>query len=1313
MWRILKIAALFTLLLLLLMAAALLVWVRSDAFDQWARSWIVGTIEDRFNARVELGSVDVRLLGTEVNIYNLKLFNRVYPVSEPAIDVDHILLDFSFTHFFLPSISLDRLLLDRPRIRLVEDANRRLNFSNMFLPATRRKTSGFSFTALAIKRLVLNRGLILYQRRPLFLDSAEGGMIATLQFFPEQKKYVGHTSFEPLNLAVNGFIFDGLTASLDFEFLENEFRVLSLQLDSPVLAVHATGHIGDLRDFVYRFESDVSVDLAQLEAPDLRSHFQKGLLSLSGTFSGTRGDFSFQGEARSALVQFENFPFRQIEASIDIDPKLLTVKKLHTLLYGGSVRAEGTLSWKEDDDSQFRIAASQVSIYPLLSDLGQGEIRSQGSADFSGRVHWPGLQWSKVTGQGRLSYQGNFSSQGLTEDPIFPALPFEGNSMIFFGNQAVRSADGLLRTPQSMINYHGQASFGGNYQFEFDLASRQSKELLNLARHTGVPEKFIQENFLNIKGPTLVSAALQGSKGQFRLSGTVHSERVFLNNELLGDFESQVTFDGSRLQFDDARIVGPTYRLRTSLHLALDLPEVGLLEALELQLNEVPIERFLSITEQAIPVEGRVTGQLQLEQVGFRNYQGSGRISVLKPRAYREGLDDLSAKVEIEGRTILLEEIQGSVQEGTVSGRAAVNLEDETYVLNIQGFQFPLKKIQALQKRIPAQGRVNFTLQGAGGFRKSDFELLLEGPQIVIGEYGFENMQLQAIGRGDTLDFLMKCSFLGNPFLFNGQVGLVEPYPVAATLELKQFPLHPYVQLISARNLPDIGGFVTGRLTLAGPLKDPTTLAVDVALLQLKLSVAGYELHNTGPVKLSYQGRTLSIDHLNLSGAQTELQIVGAVDLGENRSVNLEMKGMVNLLAFNSFLASGTTAGQLQLQTVMAGPLSKPRIVGTAQLEEGFLVHPDFPTPIFDAEGNLRFTANQISLQSFSAETIYGRVNAEGGIFLEGFKPTRWQINVFGNGLRLEYPRNTVSTLDVDLDLVKSEVSELISGAVYVRAADYTQNISIPQLIFEYAQSEIAPLPAASGQEVALGVTVEAYQSLRVKNNLVDAVASADLNIRGTVQNPVILGTISVDEGNLYLEHNEYEISRGTVNFNNPRRTRPALNFEAQTEVREFTVSVVVQGPLDRLNFSFRSDPPLPTPSIVSLLAVGQTQEEIFGPEGDTQSQFGTLAAYGAGTLLSKSVGEKLEARTSRLFGFEKFSIDPFLFGSERDPGARITLGKQLTKDLSLSYSTNLGSDQQGQIVVFEYRMTDWLTAVGTKEQDGSIALDFKLKKRF
>ena len=43
----------------------------------------------------------------------------------------------------------------------------------------------------------------------------------------------------------------------------------------------------------------------------------------------------------------------------------------------------------------------------------------------------------------------------------------------------------------------------------------------------------------------------------------------------------------------------------------------------------------------------------------------------------------------------------------------------------------------------------------------------------------------------------------------------------------------------------------------------------------------------------------------------------------------------------------------------------------------------------------------------------------------------------------------------------------------------------------EYSQADIDSLPTTGAPEVALDVTVEAYQSIRATNNLADVVASA------------------------------------------------------------------------------------------------------------------------------------------------------------------------------------------------------------------------------
>ena len=228
---------------------------------------------------------------------------------------------------FLPSVSLDNLILDYPHVHLVEDPNQRFNFSNIFFTPRPAGAAGRVLTpSIGYQAAGIESGIDFLQDQPFFLDSAEGGLATTLRFIPDQQKYLGHTSFKNLDLTFEGFSVTDLTLSLDFEFLDNQLRVLSLLLDSDELEVRAEGNISDIQNWVYRFDTDFSVDLTQLEKSLFNSHIQEGRLSLRGTLSAREGDFLFQGEARSDSVQWDNLPFQKITASVSVDAEAVTLE---------------------------------------------------------------------------------------------------------------------------------------------------------------------------------------------------------------------------------------------------------------------------------------------------------------------------------------------------------------------------------------------------------------------------------------------------------------------------------------------------------------------------------------------------------------------------------------------------------------------------------------------------------------------------------------------------------------------------------------------------------------------------------------------------------------------------------------------------------------------------------------------------------------------------------------------------------------------------------------------------------------------------
>ena len=1312
MRRLLKIAIAVLLLSSLILGVLLVVLLDGGFLDEWARNEVIGVLERRFPVHVNLEALRLKLWEGILELEGLEVSNSQDPESEPAIEIDLVHLGFSISRYFSPTLLVDRIALVSPHLRVVQDQNGRLNLSNMLVSTPQEPLSERPFLVrVEVEELSIENGLLVYQTQPFRLDSAEGSLSANARFFPSGET-AGDFTLKSLDLAVGGFNFSQVAVSSDFEILGQTVRISDFELTAPELSARIAGGVEGWTELNAQFDVDASVVLPLLRKPDLSPYFQQGRIDFSGNLRGRPENLVLRGKLSSPRLRFQEIPFRDLHGKITLASDGLSLENVRVGCLGGLIEAKGVLRWEETRRSQLALAGTAIGIRPFLAVLGWQSVELGGLADFRSQLTWPGFNWEQLEGQGNVIYRGNFQTATEEARAQTEALPFRGGFDLTSEKQVIQLSGGLLRTDQSSLAYSGQISLGGPYHLDLDLVSREGQELQDLAQANGLLQQETVETYpFRLGGRSVFKGKLDGSSRDFSVRGRVAVEQVDFRGHRLGAFSGQVGIGHDLVRLEQAEFSDPSYRLGFSLAFPVDGEDLKGLQA-RARLDKVPVERFLPMAGLSLPLEGRVSGEAQLEYLASGAYTAIADLQGGPLKAYGELVDRYSGELEYLDGKLTVQGLSASVFGGRVSGSFGVDLESREYSIAAQLERMQLERLHLLQQQTPVQGELSLSLEGQGRFDHPVFRLDASSSLVQIGDFTLEDVHLEADGEGKKASIKVAHRFAENPFLFEGTVGLLAPHPLDGSLYLEKIPIGPYLALLGY-DPGQLEGLVSGKARCTGPLLEPTKIKGEGSFSEIELSLSGHRLGNSSPLRLVYQEETLTIDPLSLSGPETRLNLSGSVGLGESPNIDLRLDGEANLLILNSFLDRGATSGQLRLDSLsVSGPWQAPRIVGEASLRDGFLSHPEVPSTVFDAKGKVKFTSKQISIDEFSASTPFGRVNAEGGIFVEGFTPTRWQINVFGSNLQVQFPQDVLSTIDLDLDLLKAEGSQLVTGVVYVREAEYSRDLSLPKLFLAYAESQIPPTPSLGG-EILLEIEVEAYQSLRVRNRIADVTGSGDFTVRGTAQRPVILGTITLDEGTLSLENNRYEVTRGTVNFSNPRVTNPVVNFEATTDVREFTVTVVVRGSLDKLNLSFRSDPPLPASSIVSLLAIGQTQEEIFGTRGTAQNQLGTLAVYGAGALLSKSLGEQLEAQTSRLFGFEKFSIDPFLFGRERNPGARITLGKQLTRDLAVTYSTNLSNDQQGQVVVIEYRLTDWMTAAGTRDQDGSIAVDVKLKKRF
>ena len=215
---------------------------------------------------------------------------------------------------------------------------------------------------------------------------------------------------------------------------------------------------------------------------------------------------------------------------------------------------------------------------------------------------------------------------------------------------------------------------------------------------------------------------------------------------------------------------------------------------------------------------------------------------------------------------------------------------------------------------------------------------------------------------------------------------------------------------------------------------------------------------------------------------------------------------------------------------------------------------------------------------------------------------------------------------------------------------------------------------------------------------------SANLQIRGTAADPVVLGRINLTGGDILLEGNRFVLNGGTIQFVNPTETEPVLNLALTTTIQDYNIKLNFQGPASQIRPEYSSDPSLPPADIMHLLAFGSTTE--------AAANNTTPANQEAESLIASQVSSQVTNRLSRVAGISQLSISPVLQGgsSAGPPGAAITIRQRVTSNLFVTFSTNVATTQD-QIIQGQYQISPRVALSATRDENGGFGVDALIKK--
>ena len=208
------------------------------------------------------------------------------------------------------------------------------------------------------------------------------------------------------------------------------------------------------------------------------------------------------------------------------------------------------------------------------------------------------------------------------------------------------------------------------------------------------------------------------------------------------------------------------------------------------------------------------------------------------------------------------------------------------------------------------------------------------------------------------------------------------------------------------------------------------------------------------------------------------------------------------------------------------------------------------------------------------------------------------------------------------------------------------------------------------------------------------------------------LGRVIATQGEVNFFGTKYTISRGEINFLNPVKLEPVVNMDLETRIRGIDVTMSFTGPPNKLNVSYRSDPPMQLQEIVALLTVGRAPASSPAITTRQSQTTGDWQQFGGGTLLGQALAAPVTGRLQRFFGVSRIKIDPQLRGLDNNPQARLTIEQQVSKDITITYITNLAREQR-QIFSLEWNVNQRWSILAIREENGLFGIEFLYRKQF
>ncbi len=1340
-----------------LLAVGVTIYINTESFQSLVRRRLIANVERITGGRAEIGSFHTIPFRLQVEVRNITVHGREAATDVPLAHADNVVGRLKITSLLRSELGFHELVFDHPVIHVAFYPDGTSNFPKRSSTFTTRASVEQLF-ALSITHLEFRQGQILWDDQTIPLDFSVRDTSLQMAYSYLHERYNGRLLLGLVDTKLPDCRPFAWMSSADFTLHSDSAAFSSLKWNSGHSNLSATGQITNFRRPRVQAAYDAHVDLTEAASITRRRELRAGFLELKG-----EGNWSLDQFAANGLLTIRDLAWRADQVSFSkaslttgysVSDQQLKLSKIEGRIFGGSVTGDAELDQWLAADQHLTVAARRnletatisaarpaaksrqtvkpsqpavqsASIVLRLRDISAEELalalnapthplqalRPAGLASGSVDTRWKGTRRDA-----EVQFALDVSPPPRTAPRQLP-LTAHATGIYHAGTDTLDLPQFSLSTPTSHVQASGTLSSTSAVRLSVSTSSLE--DWLPFVAVVRGPALFP----VVLNGRASFNGNMSGSLSAPQLAGSLSVDDFEVNTPATSDTPQLKTRWDSlstsiQLSFQSVSLHGATLsRGDTSANFdASATLDHGHLTgdsafALRANLQSVDLAALLALAGYNYPIGG--TGDVFLQAAGTESdLHADGRIHLNHASAYGEPVQQFDSAFHFSQGQIALDEMHLFHDDSIITGSAAYNTLTHAFSLDVAGSNLDLAGVRQIQSgRLPVEGRADFTLKASGERSAPTVNADIHVRKLVLDHEIEGDLELQAVTQGSELHLTGKSQLPHGSLLMSGNVQLRNDYSADLSFRVDQLDLDPFWHAYLGTQLTG-QSTVAGNLTLHGPLFEPSRWDVHGDLATVSLDLEHVKITNQNPILFVVAGQSIHIDRLHMLGEGTDLTAHGTVQLSGSRALDLAADGHLDLKLLTGFYPNLTASGLVTMNMTVGGTFADPFPQGRLQFVNGSLSYATLPSGLSGVSGSLLFTRDRFHIETLTARTGGGTLAFQGDAsYLH--QQLNFNLTATGKDVRLRYPPGVSSTADADLHWVGTRSASSVSGTITINKIAVTPGFDFSSYLERGRQGGSLAVSNSPLNNIKLDIHVQTAPELQMRTAIARLSGDADFRLRGSVARPAVLGRVDILEGQATFHGTRFVLERGDITFANPISIEPQLNLQASTHVRNYDLNITVTGTTDHgININYRSEPPLPKSDIIALLALGRTGNE--STQLQEQSGQSVFSDQATALILSQALNTTVSSRLQRLFGASNIKIDPQGLTTETNPisnGPQITIEQEFANNVSLTYSTNVSQSSQ-QIIQGEYYFNRNLSVVGTRDQNGVVSFDLRVRRR-